>query len=399
MSNMFIKRSNSYKWVVLAISFALMLVFAISLQSLPPIFDKIQNDISFSNSQAGMLMGAYAIPGIFIPFLIAFLASKYNKKFIIHIALLIMIIGLIAFSMAGSFSTLLVYRLIAGIGATALVVLAPLLVTMFFDKTNMGVAMGIFNTAVPFGTVVAASLFGILGEHVYWRYIIMGIALFAAVVLVINIFKLHLPKEEASTEATVASEKPVGKLLSNRKLWMLVVIWALGNSQLLAYVTFVPQHFQNIGMTLQKAGLLTSFIMLAPILFGPILGIIIDKTGWKKRLLLVGSIIMAISFILISRGTVGLPIWAFTLGIGFTPIPIFVFSHLPDLIQPRQMAMGLGILTAASNLGIAVGPSAFGLLLDKTGGNFNLGFIILAIISLVIILALSGLRQTKVSRI
>lgn len=396
---MFIKRSNSYKWVVLAISFALMLVFAISLQSLPPIFDKIQNDISFSNSQAGMLMGAYAIPGIFIPFLIAFLASKYNKKFIIHIALLIMIIGLIAFSMAGSFSTLLVYRLIAGIGATALVVLAPLLVTMFFDKTNMGVAMGIFNTAVPFGTVVAASLFGILGEHVYWRYIIIGIALFAAVVLVINIFKLHLPKEEASTEATVASEKPVGKLLSNRKLWMLVVIWALGNSQLLAYVTFVPQHFQNIGMTLQKAGLLTSFIMLAPILFGPILGIIIDKTGWKKRLLLVGSIIMAISFILISRGTVGLPIWAFTLGIGFTPIPIFVFSHLPDLIQPRQMAMGLGILTAASNLGIAVGPSAFGLLLDKTGGNFNLGFIILAIISLVIILALSGLRQTKVSRI
>lgn len=396
---MFIKRSNSYKWVVLAISFALMLVFAISLQSLPPIFDKIQNDISFSNSQAGMLMGAYAIPGIFIPFLIAFLASKYNKKSIIHIALLVLIVGLVAFSMAQTFSTLLLYRLLTGIGATAMVVLAPLLVTMFFDKTNMGVAMGIFNTAVPFGTVVAASLFGILGEHVYWRYIIMGIALFAAVVLIINFFKLHLPKEEASKEASLASEKPVGKLLSNGKLWMLVVIWALGNSQLLAYVTFVPQHFQNIGMTLQKAGLLTSFIMLAPILFGPILGIIIDKTGWKKRLLLVGSIIMAISFILISRGTVGLPIWAFTLGIGFTPIPIFVFSHLPDLIQPRQMAMGLGILTAASNLGIAVGPSAFGLLLDKTGGNFNLGFLILAIISLVIILALSGLRQTKVSRI
>ncbi len=79
---------------------------------------------------------------------------------------------------------------------------------------------------------------------------------------------------------------------------------------------------------------------------------------------------MAISFILISRGTIGLPTWALTLGIGFTPIPIFVFSLLPELIQPRQMVMGLGILTAASNLGIAIGPSAFGLLLDKTGGGF-----------------------------
>lgn len=78
---MSIKSSSSYKWLVLAISFALMLVFAISLQSLPPIFDKMQLDIAFSNSQAGMLMGAYAIPGIFIPFLIAFLASRYNNKY------------------------------------------------------------------------------------------------------------------------------------------------------------------------------------------------------------------------------------------------------------------------------------------------------------------------------
>lgn len=392
---MSIKKSNSYKWVVLAISFILMLVFAISLQFLPPIFDKIQKDISFSNSQAGMLMGAYAIPGIFIPFLIAFLASKYNKKSIILIALLIMITGLVAFSMAGSFPTLLIYRLIAGIGATALVVLAPLLVTMFFDKTNMGIAMGVFNAAVPFGTVVAANLFGILGERIYWRSIIIGIALFVAVVLVINIFKLHLPKEKTNKEANVVSEKSSGGLLSNVGLWMLVVIWALGNSQLLAYVTFVPQHFQKIGMTMQSAGLLTSFIMFVPIFLSPVVGIIIDKTGWKKRLLLAGTIIMAISFILISRGTYGLPIWAFTLGIGFTPIPVFVFSLLPELIKPRQMAMGLGILTAASNLGIAIGPSAFGFLLDNTGGNFNLGFIILALISVVIILALSGLKQTK----
>ena len=57
------------------ISFILMLTFAISLQALPPIFDKIQEDIAFTNSQAGMLMGVYAIPGIFLPFLIAFLAG------------------------------------------------------------------------------------------------------------------------------------------------------------------------------------------------------------------------------------------------------------------------------------------------------------------------------------
>lgn len=62
------EKNDSYKWVVLAISFMLMLTFAISLQSLPPLFDKIVKDIYFSNSQAGMLMSAYAIPGIFLSY-------------------------------------------------------------------------------------------------------------------------------------------------------------------------------------------------------------------------------------------------------------------------------------------------------------------------------------------
>lgn len=47
---MVLKTKDSYKWVILAISFLLMLTFAISLQALPPIFQKITKDIPFSNS-------------------------------------------------------------------------------------------------------------------------------------------------------------------------------------------------------------------------------------------------------------------------------------------------------------------------------------------------------------
>lgn len=40
--------------------------------------------------------------------------------------------------MSNSFQSLLIFRLIGGIGATVLVVLAPLLITMFFDEANVG---------------------------------------------------------------------------------------------------------------------------------------------------------------------------------------------------------------------------------------------------------------------
>lgn len=170
----------------------------------------------------------------------------------------------------------------------------------------------------------------------------------------------------------------------------------LGNFQLLSYVTFVPQYFQNTGMTIQRAGLLTSFIMFVPIFLSPIIGLIIDKTGWKKRLLLIGSVIMATSFILISRGSSNLLIWSITLGIGFAPIPVIVYSLLPELIRPNQIGMGLGVITIASNIGIAAGPSVFGFLLDNTGGNFNIGFIFLALVSIIIVLALSRIKKNIV---
>ena len=392
-------KGDNYKWVVLAVSFMLMLTFAISLQSLPPIFEKISQDISFSNSEAGILMGAYAIPGIFLPFFIAFLASKYNKKSIIMAALLILIGGLITFSRSGSFSTLLVTRLIAGTGATVLVVLAPLLITMFFGPKNIGVAMGVFNAAVPFGTVVAANLFGLLGETMHWRSIILSIAGFVALVFVVVILALSFPKKEAIPEEEMSSRESSKGLFTNVSLWLLAIIWMLGNAQLLSYVTFAPQYFQTTGMTPQRASLFTSFIMFVSIFLSPVVGIIIDKTGWKKRLLLIGSIIMGLSFALISMGSFGLPLWAITLGVGFSTVPVFVFAMLPDVIKPHQMGMGLGVVTIASNIGIAFGPIIFGYILDKTGENFSLGFLILGLLSLIILLSLAGLRRKSVSRV
>ena len=62
-------------------------------------------------------MGASAIPGIFLPFLIAYLANRFNKKNMTLLALSIMIPGLVAFSLSNSFSMLLAFRLISGMGA------------------------------------------------------------------------------------------------------------------------------------------------------------------------------------------------------------------------------------------------------------------------------------------
>ncbi len=391
-----INENKSYKWIVLGVSFLLMLVFAISLQSLPPIFGNIMKDIPFSNQQAGLLMSSYSFLGIFFPFFIAIFLNKFDLKKILLFALSLVIIGLVGFLFSSSYPLLLMYRLFSGAGATILVVLAPLLVTMHFDKNNMGTAMGIFNIAVPVGTVISVNLFGYLGLLISWRSVIGIIIGFVAIVFLAVVFLLVNPPknvESRKIEKAPASSKKQFKLSSN--LIFLGIIWMIVNGQLLSYTTFGSQFFQQQGISVQKAGLLTSMIMLVPIFITPIIGIIIDKTGHKKLYLYIGFIIMTISLFSIVTSFLSLTFWTIALGIGFSFTPVVVFSLLPEVVKREHTGMGLAVLTAASNLGITIGPVGFGSILDATSGNFTTGFQVLSLFSVLGIFVIFGIKQKK----
>lgn len=385
------ERKESYKWIVLAISFALMLVFAVSLQMLPPLFTNITKEIPFSTKQAGILMSSYSVIGIFIPFLVAAALHRLDLKKTIITALSIVVLGLLGFSLSSTYPLLLMCRLLAGTGATILVVLSPLLITMFFDKSNIGSAMGIFNIAVPVGTVVSVNLFGYLGVRMNWRTIIVGIIIFVMITLAMVSVFLVLPSEKAKQD--VRSSKP--RFKPGLSLIFLGIIWMVANGQLLAYTTFGPQFFQLSGLSIQKASLLTSMAMLVSIFITPLIGLMIDKTGQKKLFLFVGLVIMAMVLFVIASPVLSLTFLAVALGLGFAFLPVSIFSLLPDVVKAEHTGMGLATITAASNLGIALGPAGFGSLLDMTSENYAIGFRVLSVFSLVCILILFGIKVKK----
>ena len=305
------------------------------------------------------------------------------------VALGLVIVGLVGFSLSSSYILLLLYRLLSGAGATILVILAPLLVTMHFGRKNIGTAMGIFNIAVPLGTVVSVNLFGYLGLFMNWRSVIGIIIGFVSMVLLVVIFFLIIPPRKVEKESTT----PKSRFKFGSSLAFLGVVWMIVNGQLLAYTTFGSQFFQSYNMSIQEAGFLTSMIMLVPIFITPFIGVIIDKTGHKKIYLLLGFLVMAVALFSIVTTWLSLTFWAVAIGIGFSFAPVVVFSVLPDVVKPEHTGMGLAVLTAASNLGITIGPVGFGSILDMTSGNFSIGFQVLSMFSVLGIFILFGIKQ------
>lgn len=231
-----------------------------------------------------------------------------------------------------------------------------------------------------------------MGQIFHWRTIILGIAGFIGIILIIVFFGLSLDRTKENENS---GEIETGKFKLNPGLLLLGLIWIITNLQMLAYITFGPQYFQTLGMSIQRAGLLASFLMLMPIFISPLAGIAFDKLGREKEILIIGSIVVAVSFFLIARSFGLITLWAIALGIGIAPIPVFVFSTLPKIVEPHLVGMGLGMLTVASNIGTTIGPAIFGIILDISGGKFYIGFIFLGLLSLLTIGALVGLNKTQ----
>lgn len=390
------EKRGFYKWFVLCLAFSFMLVLSLLLQSLPPILDNITKDVPLSHSQAGLLMGAYSVLGIFVPPFMSFFLNKYDIKKIIILSLTAIIVGLIGFSLSSSYTLLLANRLLSGVGAGVMGVLSPILVTKYFDKKQIGTAMGIFNTAVPIGTVISSNLFVQLSLHMSWRIIVTGIAIFAAVVLAAVIFFLVSPskgREEINPHKEGRLKPSTFNLGLNFTL--MAIMWLIANGQLVVYTTFGPGFFKLSGQPSHMIGLLTGMIMLLSIFLTPIMGIIIDRTQQKKAFLFGGLIVIAVAFFYIVSSSSYLLFWSIVLGIGFAPISVSTYSLLTDIIRPDETEIAYIILALTANLGIAIGPAGFGSILDLTNENYFLGFVLLSMLSLLCALLVWGIRPKR----
>jgi MFS family permease len=67
----------SRRWSILFLIYFSMLAFALVFQSIPPLLGLVISALQLSHTQAGALMGLFALPGIFISIPGGMLADIY----------------------------------------------------------------------------------------------------------------------------------------------------------------------------------------------------------------------------------------------------------------------------------------------------------------------------------
>jgi len=362
-----------------------MLVFAFALQFLPPILPLIITSFQLSHAQAGLLMSLFTLPSILLAILAGLLSDRWGAYKVGLISFFLVIAGTLIFALSRTFFQAWFGRTIAGAGAATLTIVAAIILSQWFKGREVGSAMGIYNTAMPVGSIICFSTFGKLAVNEGWRlpvFITVAVSLVGLMVFIfLYKYASNLPQKENLNEHG-------GKTIFSNifhiagLIWVAALCWLLFNAAVISFSTFAPDFFVSKGETVGHAGLLTSLLMWGSLILSPIIGRLIDK--FKRNCIFIGTggLLLAASLFLVTRSSSFFPpMVIMAAAVALVPTP--VFSYLSKNLPSKDLGLGFGILGMVSGIGMFFGPSLSGLIRDETG-SYETTFLFLAALSLLI---------------
>jgi MFS family permease len=376
----------TYRWTMLFVATLIIFVHSFVFQSVPPVMGELIQDLDLSYKQLGGLMGAYSLPGALLSIMAGVLAERFGSLKIGTAGLLSLLIGTVLVAMSACYGLLTFGRVVGGAGAAVLFVVAPVAVNSWFARQEIGLAMGIYNIAIPGGTILAFNLLGpIAGEH-GWQSAMWICVLMAATALVAYRALYRDPEKSQQTNE-------ISKRLSftqfvrqaDLSIWLLSLVFILYSASMLQVFTIGPSYFSETYDGRINPDLIASLPTIVSLLLMPLAGKLIDLTGKKEWMVIIGSVGSAAVLWLIPVSGIHPVASMLLLGIFMAVLLPALYAFPADILHPGEDNIAFGVISGCFGVGIIFGSFIAGALRDISG-NFNGSFFSMALMCLMMVI-------------
>ncbi len=374
--------ASSYRWVILFASLLSCDMYYFALQSMPPLMNRIQSVFAVDSATAGLLMSVVVIPGVILALPAGLLVNKYGFRRIGFLALTSVALGSLITAVATTFSLALLGRFVMGFGSCFLTIGTATIIPQWFQRKELGTAMGIYSIGVPIATIAAFFAVPLLEQSFGWQSpfyfgAVGGIG--CAVFFAATIRDKHIPSEPNQTDLTGIRQN-----LKNREMWKIGLIWLSFSIASSGFVTWTPSLFLTFkGLTPVYASIISSMYMASSIFFIPFYGWLSDRKGSRKPFVIAGLFATAASIYALSflKGT-GLVVGVLVVGASAGAIPALAFVLMAQTVPVRQAGLGFGMMSFWNRTATIIEGPLIGYFLQMSE---SMGFTLLCLSSFAII--------------
>ncbi|MFZ5809726.1 MAG: MFS transporter [Chloroflexota bacterium] len=368
-----ITNATAYAWVILAAVYLASIAAPLHQYKAPPIMPVLMNQFQISLTQAGFLMSSIAFTGLLLAFPAGFILQRLGAKVSGLIALGCMAGGAILGAASQNFPLLAASRVIEGIGAGLIGVIAPATIAQWFPPRQQGAAMGIWATWAPVGSIVMFNTAPALAENLGWRAVWWfgaGYTLLAALFYMLFIRQPPLQENQPVRQNPFAQAKDA---FSSPSIWLLAASFACFNLVLVSFATYYPTFLhQELAYPLEKAAFYSSIATIVILFSAPFAGWLSDRIGSRHLFLALPFLAIAILFFFPFRVSGWQIIVLMTLqGLLVGAIPTATFAATSEVMEkPEWAGLGLALILIGQNLGQLIGPVIFGEAVRMSGWVF-----------------------------
>lgn len=251
-------KSESTRWDITFLILFAGSVGAAQLGKLPGALPVIRADLNIDLVTAGWIISTFVLIGALFSVAAGSIGDRFGHRRILLIGTALVAAGSFAGALAGDSVTLIVSRIVEGIGYIAVISAAPVLIARATTDRHRPIAFGVWSFYMPFGmaSMVALSPF-LISASGGWRgmWVINGGLSLAALVLLFVMMRGDRFRPEAS--ARPIGPRDVWQTVARPGPWVVAVAFGAYSLVYLSSMAFMPTYLiEREGMAADTATLL-----------------------------------------------------------------------------------------------------------------------------------------------
>jgi MFS family permease len=342
-------------------------------------------EFRLSFAQVGLLRTAYTSGMASFQVPAGLLAERWGERGLLAAGTALTALGFVTFGLAGSFATLALFLLVAGLGSGVQHPLSSSLVSRAYETGPRRTALGTYNFSGDLGKVVVPALVALAGTAFGWRWataVYGGVGLAAALGLFLALLRLGAGAPPSEVQARDPNGPGLGWGIRDRRGFQaLAAIGIIDNTTRTAFLTFLPFLLIAKGSSVQAVGLALALVFAGGAVGKFVCGAMAERIGVIRAVvvteLVTGGGILLLLALPLTCVLVLLPI----LGVGLNGTSSVLYGTVADLVTPERRSRAYGLFYTLAVGSGAAAPFIYGVISDLAGVRLTLGVIGLVVLT------------------
>ncbi len=349
---------------------------------LPAVAPRIQEALSLTDTELGVLGSAFLFSYLFTSPLFGWLGDRFSRTRLMAIGVAIWSLATAGGGLARNFGQMLMARGVVGVGEASYAAISPALISDYYPPDRRGRVFAIFYLAIPVGSAVGYLLGGAIEHQFGWRAAFFAVGLPGLLLALLTLTAPDPPRgindPPAAAPAEAGSYVQSLLLLGRNRDYVLAVLGYAAYTFAVGGMSFwVPLYLnRERGMSLTEANVMVGSVTVVAGISGTFLGgYLADVLAPRIRqahLYLSGvSMLLAIPFSWVAFTTheprmfvASLLVAEFMVFLSTGPINVVIVTVVPVAIRATAMAVSIFVIHL---LGDAAAPLVIGAVSDHVG--------------------------------